>query len=49
MIQLVKELVENYVEKNNIKSKNIAKDKVIAINTIYKKIFYICLSVFLND
>ena len=49
LITLVKELVENYVEKNDVKSNNIAKDTVVAINTIYKKIFFICLSIFLND
>lgn len=42
-------MVENYVEKNNVKTDNLAKDVVVAINTIYKKIFFICLSIFLNE
>ena len=45
----VKLYFKNYVEKNNVKSKNLAKDIVVAINTIYKKIFFICLSIFLNE
>jgi hypothetical protein len=45
----VKKLVYNFIDQNDIMIMDLDRHSVEAINQIYKKLYYLCLSVFMKD